>query len=390
MKKIAVKLTDIAKDFIKNIQIANPNIAGDISQIDVQQRKNGNIVFDNEIYKQTTLRTYWNQFAKNLMSFINKFTSRLGKNDILYNFLIADNGKVMRELAKDLVEVQKENKQQFFKKGVILGDKYVFELTGQSYTDQLEKEDADDTFEEQKQERYKLNEKDQKKLQRLKKFVDIRKNKINESIDKILENWDEEKWVLLKQKIETQLQQLENKKNQLDSYFENAKPAEELIDDAVLEIQQLVEDVEDQNNVDLDVWQDQQNKEVQNTEENVTEKQNDNIQENKADTSGQNANLKKQDNVQEVNVNHSRSDENSVKNDSETNTVEQKKDQEELTASNFVTDDFKKSKTKTQYVESFVKNNQVVISKNQFNKLDNSVSSLVNIVRKNKWKIKVA
>lgn len=390
MKKIAVKLTDIAKDFIKNIQIANPNIAGDISQIDVQQRKNGNIVFDNEIYKQTTLRTYWNQFAKNLMSFINKFTSRLGKNDILYNFLIADNGKVMRELAKDLVKVQKENKQQFFKKGVILGDKYVFELTDQSYTDQLEKEDADDTLEEQKQEQYKLNEKDQKKLQRLKKFVDIRKNKINESIDKILENWDEEKWVLLKQKIETQLQQLENKKNQLDSYFENAKPAEELIDDAVLEIQQLVEDVEDQNNVDLDVWQDQQNKEVQNTEENVTEKQNDNIQENKADTSNQNADQKKQDNVQEVNVNRTKSDENSVKNDSETNTVEQEKDQEELTASNFVTDDFKKSKTKTQYVESFVKNNQVVISKNQFNKLDNSVSSLVNIVRKNKWKIKVA
>ena len=390
MKKIAVKLTDIAKDFIKNIQIANPNIAGDISQIDVQQRKNGNIVFDNEIYKQTTLRTYWNQFAKNLMSFINKFTSRLGKNDILYNFLIADNGKVMRELAKDLVKVQKENKQQFFKKGVILGDKYVFELTDQSYTDQLEKEDADDTFEEQKQERYKLNEKDQKKLQRLKKFVDIRKNKINESIDKILENWDEEKWVLLKQKIETQLQQLENKKNQLGSYFENTKPAEELIDDAVLEIQQLVEDVEDQNNVDLDVWQDQQNKEVQNTEENITEDQNNNSQENKADTSYQNVDYKKQDKLQEVNVNRTRSDENGVKNDSETNVVEQKKDQEELTASNFVTDDFKKSKTKTQYVESFVKNNQVVISKNQFNKLDNSVSSLVNIVRKNKWKIKVA
>ena len=390
MKKIAVKLTDIAKDFIKNIQIANPNVAGDISQIDVQQRKNGNIVFDNEIYKQTTLRTYWNQFAKNLMSFINKFTSRLGKNDILYNFLIADNSKVMRELAKDLVKVQKENKQQFFKKGIILGDKYAFELTDQSYTDQLEKEDADDTLEEQKQEQYKLNEKDQKKLQRLKKFVDIRKNKINESIDKILENWDEEKWVLLKQKIETQLQQLENKKNQLYSYFENAKPAQELLDDAILEIQQLVEDVEDQNNVDLDVWQNQQKNEEQNTEENVTEKQNDNIQENKADTSGQNADQKKQETIQEVNVNHSRSDENSVKNDSETNTVEQKKDQEELTASNFVTDDFKKSKTKTQYVESFVKNNQVVISKNQFNKLDNSVSSLVNIVRKNKWKIKVA
>lgn len=390
MKKIAVKLTDIAKDFIKNIQIANPNIAGDISQIDVQQRKNGNIVFDNEIYKQTTLRTYWNQFAKNLMSFINKFASRLGKNDILYNFLIADNGKVMRELAKDLVKVQKENKQQFFKKGVILGDKYVFELTGQTYTDQLEKEDADDTLEEQKQEQYKLNEKDQKKLQRLKKFVDIRKNKINESIDKMLENWDEEKWVLLKQKIETQLQQLENKKNQLNSYFENTKPAEELIDDAVLEIQQLVEDVEDQNNVDLDVWQDQQNKEVQNTEENITEDQNNNLQENKADTSDQNADQKKQDKLQEVNVNRTRSDENSVKSDSETNVVEQKKDQEELTASNFVTDDFKKSKTKTQYVESFVKNNQVVISKNQFNKLDNSVSSLVNIVRKNKWKIKVA
>ena len=390
MKKIAVKLTDIAKDFIKNIQIANPNIAGDISQIDVQQRKNGNIVFDNEIYKQTTLRTYWNQFAKNLMSFINKFTSRLGKNDILYNFLIADNGKVMRELAKDLVKVQKENKQQFFKKGVILGDKYVFELTDQSYTDQLEKEDADDTLEEQKQEQYKLNEKDQKKLQRLKKFVDIRKNKINESIDKILENWDEEKWVLLKQKIETQLQQLENKKNQLNSYFENAKPAQELIDDAILEIQQLVEDVENQNNIDLDVWQNQQKNEEQNTDENVTEEQNSNTQENKADTSDQNADQKKQDNVQEVNVNHFRSDENSVKNDSETNTVEQKKDQEELTASNFVTDDFKKSKTKTQYVESFVKNNQVVISKNQFNKLDNSVSSLVNIVRKNKWKIKVA
>lgn len=390
MKKIAVKLTDIAKDFIKNIQIANPNVAGDISQLDVQQRKNGNIVFDNEIYQQTTLRTYWNQFAKNLMSFINKFASRLGKNDILYNFLIADNGKVMRELAKDLVKVQKENKQQFFKKGVILGDKYVFELTGQTYTDQLEKEDADDTLEEQKQEQYKLNEKDQKKLQRLKKFVDIRKNKINKSIDKMLENWDEEKWVLLKQKIETQLQQLENKKNQLDSYFENTKPAEELIDDAVLEIQQLVEDVEDQNNVDLDVWQDQQNKEVQNTEENITEDQNNNLQENKADTSDQNVDQKKQDKLQDVNVNRTRSDENSVKSDSETNVVEQKKDQEELTASNFVTDDFKKSKTKTQYVESFVKNNQVVISKNQFNKLDNSVSSLVNIVRKNKWKIKVA
>lgn len=390
MKKIAVKLTDIAKDFIKNIQIANPNVAGDISQLDVQQRKNGNIVFDNEIYQQTTLRTYWNQFAKNLMSFINKFASRLGKNDILYNFLIADNGKVMRELAKDLVKVQKENKQQFFKKGVILGDKYVFELTDQTYTDQLEKEDADDTLEEQKQEQYKLNEKDQKKLQRLKKFVDIRKNKINKSIDKMLENWDEEKWVLLKQKIETQLQKLENKKNQLDSYFENTKPAEELIDDAVLEIQQLVEDVEDQNNVDLDVWQDQQNKEVQNTEENITEDQNNNLQENKADTSDQNVDQKKQDKLQDVNVNRTRSDENSVKSDSETNVVEQKKDQEELTASNFVTDDFKKSKTKTQYVESFVKNNQVVISKNQFNKLDNSVSSLVNIVRKHKWKIKVA
>jgi hypothetical protein len=44
------------------------------------------------------------------MSFINKFTSRLGKNNILYNFLIADNGKVMRELAKNLVKAQKENK----------------------------------------------------------------------------------------------------------------------------------------------------------------------------------------------------------------------------------------------------------------------------------------
>ena len=390
MKKIAVKLTDIAKDFIKNIQIANPNVAGDISQLDVQQRKNGNIVFDNEIYKQTTLRTYWNQFAKNLMSFINKFTSRLGKNNILYNFLIADNGKVMRELAKDLVKVQKENKQQFFKKGVILGDKYVFELTDQTYTDQLEKEDADDTLEEQKQEQYKLDEIDQKILQKLKRFLDLRKKKINKSIDKILENWDEEKWVLLKQKIFTQLQQLENKTDQLESKFKNAKPAQELIDDTILEITQLVLDVEAQNNVDLDVWQDQQNKEVQNTEENVNEEQNNNPQENKADTNDQNADQKKQDKSQDVNVNRTRSDENSVKNDSETNVVEQKKDQEELTASNFVTDDFKKSKTKTQYVESFVKNNQVVISKNQFNKLDNSVSSLVNIVRKNKWKIKVA
>ena len=385
MKKIAVKLTDIAKDFIKNIKIVNPNVAGDISQLNVQQRKNGNIVFDNEIYKQTTLRTYWNQFAKNLMSFINKFASRLGKNDILYNFLIADNGKVMRELAKDLVKVQKENKQQFFKKGIILGDKYVFELTDQSYTDQLEKEDANDTLAEQKQEQYKLNAKDQKKLQRLKKFVDIRKNKINKSIDKMLENWEEEKWVLLKQKIETQLQQLENKKNQLDSYFENTKPAEELIDDAVLEIQQLVEDIEDQNSVDLDVWQDQQNE-----EENIIEEQNNNTQENKRDTSNQNTDQKKQDNAQENNTTRTRGNENSVKNDSETNTVEQRKDQEELTASNFVTDDFKKSKQKTNYCETFVKNKQLIISKAEFNKLDNSVSSLVNIIRKNKWKIKVA
>jgi hypothetical protein len=35
MKKIAVKLTDIAKDFIKNIQIVNPSVAGDISEVDV-------------------------------------------------------------------------------------------------------------------------------------------------------------------------------------------------------------------------------------------------------------------------------------------------------------------------------------------------------------------
>lgn len=383
MKKIAVKLTDIAKDFIKNIQIVNPSVAGNISEVDVNQRKNGNIVFNNEIYKQTSVRSYWNEFAKNLFTLINRYVSRKGNNLIVANFFQNKNYKVMKDIVKKLVEAQKENKEQFFNKhNVIIGDKYVFQLTDEPYSDELEKEDAEDTLQQQKNEKNKLTEKQQKQFDKLKKSLETTKNKINNELERILKNWNDEKWNLLKEKINQLIQNLQTKKDKLNETYTNTIPAEELIEDTILEIEQQVEDIENDINIDLDVWGQDQEEKTQETQKEETMKQ----EEREQNVSELNTREVKEEQVNTQNKEKGgvKSDENSVKNDSKT------KEQEQLTASGFLTDDFKKSKQKTSYCESFVQNKQIVISKTQFNKLDNYVSSLVNIVRKNKWKIKVA
>lgn len=383
MKKIAVKLTDIAKDFIKNIQIVNPSVAGDISEVDVNQRKNGNIVFNNEIYKQTSVRSYWNEFAKNLFTLINRYVSRKGNNLIVANFFQNENGKVMKGIAKKIVEAQKENKEQFFNKhDIIIGDKYVFQLTDEPYSDELEKEDAEDTLQQQKDEKNKLTEKQQKQFERLKKSLETTKNKINNALDKIVKNWNDEKWNLLKEKINQLIQNLQTKKDKLNETYTNTIPAEELIEDTILEIEQQIEDIENDINVDLDVWEQDQKEKTQETQKEETTKQ----EEHEQNVSEPNTREIKEEqvNTQDKEKGGVKNDENSVKNDSKT------KEQEQLIASGFSTDDFKKSKQKTSYCEPFVQNKQIVISKAQFNKLDNYISSLVNIVRKNKWKIKVA
>lgn len=383
MKKIAVKLTDIAKDFIKNIQIVNPSVAGDISEVDVNQRKNGNIVFNNEIYKQTSVRSYWNEFAKNLFTLINRYVSRKGNNLIVENFFQNENGKVMKGIAKKIVEAQKENKEQFFNKhNIIIGDKYVFQLTDEPYSDELEKEDAEDTLQQQKDEKNKLTEKQQKQFDRLKKSLETTKNKINNALDRIVKNWDDEKWNLLKEKINQLIQNLQTKKDKLSETYTNTNPAEKLIEDTILEIEQQIEDIENDINVNLDVWGQDQEENTQKTQKENTTKQ----KEREYGVSEPNAREIKEEQVnnQSKEKGGVKNDGNGVKNDSET------KEQEQLTASGFLTDDFKKSKQKTSYCEPFVQNKQIVISKAQFNKLDNYISSLVNIVRKNKWKIKVA
>lgn len=383
MKKIAVKLTDIAKDFIKNIQVVNPSVAGDISEVDVNQRKNGNIVFNNEIYKQTSVRSYWNEFAKNLFTLINRYVSRKGNNLIVANFFQNENGKVMKGIAKKLVEAQKENKEQFFNKhNIIIGDKYVFQLTDEPYSDELEKEDAEDTLQQQKDEKNKLTEKQQKQFDRLKKSLETTKNKINNAIDRIVKNWNDEKWNLLKEKINQLIQNLQTKKDKLNETYTNTIPAEELIEDTILEIEQQIEDIENDINVDLDVWEQDQEEKTQETQKKETTKQEEREQ---SDSEPNTREIKEEQvNTQNEEKGGVKNDGNSVKNDSET------KEQEQLTASGFLTDDFKKSKQKASYCEPFVQNKQIVISKAQFNKLDNYISSLVNIVRKNKWKIKVA
>lgn len=383
MKKIAVKLTDIAKDFIKNIQIVKPSVAGDISEVDVNQRKNGNIVFNNEIYKQTSVRSYWNEFAKNLFTLINRYVSRKGNNLIVANFFQNENGKVMKGIAKKIVEAQKENKEQFFNKhNIIIGDKYVFQLTDEPYSDELEKEDAEDTLQQQKEEKNKLTEKQQKQFDKLKKSLETTKNKINNALDRIVKNWDDEKWNLLKEKINQLIQNLQTKKDKLSEIYTNTNPAEELIEDTILEIEQQIEDIENDINVNLDVWGQDQKEKTQETQKEKTIKQ----EEQEQGVSKPNTREIKEEqvNTQSEEKGGVKSDGNGVKNDSET------KEQEQLTASGFLTDDFKKSKQKTSYCEPFVQNKQIVISKAQFNKLDNYISSLVNIVRKNKWKIKVA
>lgn len=386
MKKIAVKLTDIAQDFIKNIQIVNPSVAGNISENDVQQRKNGNIIFNNEIYKQDTVKTFWNNFAEKIILLIKKQVSRFGQNDIIYNFMMNENGKIMRNIAKDFINLEKENKEELFKKdNIIVGDKYVFTLSDESYTDEMVDQDAKDTEQEQRQEQNKLTEEEQKYFKKLEKSINITKSKIDTSLNRILKNWDEQKWQKLKEKLNNLINNLEEKKSKLNEHFFNIKPAETLLNNTIEEIKQQIEDIEYDNNVDLDVWQNEDTQEEKEQEEEKTTEQKPQkkeIQKYPSETQHKIEEQKEQSKQQTKEETTIKSDEKGIKNDSDK--------EEQLIASGFLANDFKVSKQKTNYCETFVKDKQLILSKTEFNKLDNSIASLVNIVRKNKWKIKVA
>jgi hypothetical protein len=60
---------------------------------------------------------------------------------------------------------------------------------------------------------------------------------------------------LLKEKINQLIQNLQTKKDKLNETYTNTIPAEELIEDTILEIEQQIEDIENDINVDLDVWE---------------------------------------------------------------------------------------------------------------------------------------